>query len=62
VATPASQAAPGLSQPDADSGIRRFFQASAAHAPAHAAAQPPGHSPPVLSQAWSTLPPQQTED
>ena len=47
---PASQAAPVLSQPHADNGVRRFF---------HAAAGGPRAQPGALSQAWSALPDKQ---
>jgi hypothetical protein len=50
---PASQSPPVLSQPQADDGIRRFFNAAAAGPPAQ---------PAVLSQAWSALPPPNTQD
>ncbi len=49
---PASQAAPVLSQPPADDGVRRFFHAAAGGSPAQ-----PGAQQTVLSQAWSALPP-----
>ena len=49
---PGSQAAPVLSQPQADDGIRRFFHAAAGGPP-----DQPGAQPEVLSQAWSALPP-----
>lgn len=50
--TPASQAAPILSQPRTDDGIRRFFHAAAGAAPPQ-----PGRMPAVLSRAWTALPP-----
>jgi hypothetical protein len=53
---PTNQAAPVLSQPQADDGIRRFFHAAAGGPPAQSGAQPA-----VLSQAWSALPPDKQE-
>lgn len=54
---PNIQAAPVLLQPQADDGIRRFFNAAAGGPAAQ-----PGRMPGVLSQAWSALPPPNTED
>lgn len=50
--TPVIQAAPILSQPQADDGIRHFF-----HAAACGPAAQPARMLAVLSQAWSALPP-----
>ncbi|MFL6715895.1 MAG: hypothetical protein ACJ8G3_05960 [Burkholderiaceae bacterium] len=58
---PASQGAPVLSQ-QADDGIRRFFNTAYAGPPAQPAGPQPARMPAVLSQAWSALPPTNTQD
>jgi hypothetical protein len=54
---PKIQAAPVLSQPHADDGIRRFFNAAAGGPDVQ-----PRRMPAVLSQAWSALPSPDTGD
>ena len=59
---PEIQAAPVLSQPQSDDGIRRFFNAAADGPPAQPAGGQPARMPAVLSQAWSALPPPNIQD
>lgn len=54
---PANQAAPVLWQPQADDGVRRFFNPAAGGQPGQPAGPQPARMPAVLSQAWSALPP-----
>ncbi|HEX8886023.1 MAG TPA: hypothetical protein VF797_16165 [Noviherbaspirillum sp.] len=59
---PEIQAAPVLSQPQADDGVRRFFSEAGGGPPAQPADAQPGRMPAVLSRAWPALPPPNTED